>query len=587
MVDARRTYLWAWDARPFPAFPALADVWADSANYERGHWLNGRLGGVPLHRLLREILAHYEFHDVETGELEGMIDGYVVDNVMSARDAIEPLARAFAFDALDAGDKLRFLARRNTVFAPLDPAACVEEDPGRPLYTLRRMQETELPAAVKLTYIESGRDYRQAAVESRRSTGLSRREAVTALPAVLSQTAAQGAADVMLFDVWNSRETASFALPPSSLRFEPGDGLMLLQPHAGLPLRIEEISEGRSRTITARQLDGETYGASSTVSRAPQSGAVSALGQPEVVYMDLPLLTSDASAHALWFAASSDPWSGGLSVYRRTGERFDFNRAIKSPSIMGETLDALPAGPLWRRDRRAAFHVRLYRGALQSIGEEELLNGANLAAIGDSLRGFEIVQFERASLVAPSTYEISTLLRGQLGSSPEMLDERAAGSMFVLLDETLTQLAMTAADIGLSIVWRAGPASRSNGDASFREDLAVLSGRALRPLPPCRLAARRLGADIRFTWLRQTRIDADSWELAEIPLAESSERYLFQILDGEAVKRSAVVADSAYLYAAADLLEDFASSPSSFPIRVCQLSSEYGAGAPAQAIVNV
>jgi hypothetical protein len=115
----------------------------------------------------------------------------------------------------------------------------------------------------------------------------------------------------------------------------------------------------------------------------------------------------------------------------------------------------------------------------------------------------------------------------------------------------------------------------------------VLSGRALRPLPPCRLAARRLGADIRFTWLRQTRIDADSWELAEVPLAESSERYLFQILDGEAVKRSAVVADSDYLYAAADLLEDFASTPSSFAIRVCQLSSEYGAGAPAQAIVNV
>ena len=120
---------------------------------------------MPLHRLLREILAHYEFHDVETGEIEGMIDGYVVDNVMSARDAIEPLARAFAFDALDAGDKLQFLARRNTVFAPLDPARCVEEDPGRPLYTLRRMQETELPAAVKLTYIKSGRDYRQAAVE--------------------------------------------------------------------------------------------------------------------------------------------------------------------------------------------------------------------------------------------------------------------------------------------------------------------------------------------------------------------------------------------------------------------------------------
>ncbi len=36
MVDPARIYLWAWDARPFPAFPAHADRWADSANFRDG-----------------------------------------------------------------------------------------------------------------------------------------------------------------------------------------------------------------------------------------------------------------------------------------------------------------------------------------------------------------------------------------------------------------------------------------------------------------------------------------------------------------------------------------------------------------------
>ena len=36
---------WCWDARPYPAFPARGDVWADAGAWRAGHWLNGRLAG--------------------------------------------------------------------------------------------------------------------------------------------------------------------------------------------------------------------------------------------------------------------------------------------------------------------------------------------------------------------------------------------------------------------------------------------------------------------------------------------------------------------------------------------------------------
>lgn len=36
---------WCWDARPYPAFPALRDVWADAPAWRTGHWLNGRMVG--------------------------------------------------------------------------------------------------------------------------------------------------------------------------------------------------------------------------------------------------------------------------------------------------------------------------------------------------------------------------------------------------------------------------------------------------------------------------------------------------------------------------------------------------------------
>ena len=43
MVDASRLYVWAWDARPYPAFPLRGDRWSDDGNWHCGHWLNGRI----------------------------------------------------------------------------------------------------------------------------------------------------------------------------------------------------------------------------------------------------------------------------------------------------------------------------------------------------------------------------------------------------------------------------------------------------------------------------------------------------------------------------------------------------------------
>lgn len=41
-LDHDMMFAWTWDARPWPAFPRLLDVWSDGANYNSGHWLQGR-----------------------------------------------------------------------------------------------------------------------------------------------------------------------------------------------------------------------------------------------------------------------------------------------------------------------------------------------------------------------------------------------------------------------------------------------------------------------------------------------------------------------------------------------------------------
>lgn len=42
MLDQAFTSVWAWDARPFPTFPQLADVWGDAPNWPAGNWVQGK-----------------------------------------------------------------------------------------------------------------------------------------------------------------------------------------------------------------------------------------------------------------------------------------------------------------------------------------------------------------------------------------------------------------------------------------------------------------------------------------------------------------------------------------------------------------
>ena len=91
---------------------------------------------------------------------------------------------------------------------------------------------------------------------------------------------------------------------------------------------------------------------------------------------------------------------------------------------MGETLDDLAAGPTSRWDKVATARVKLYGGALASASDLRVLSGANAAAVQRPDGAWEILQFANAVLVGERTYELSRLLRGELGS--EARHRRAA-----------------------------------------------------------------------------------------------------------------------------------------------------------------
>jgi hypothetical protein len=111
MVDPDHVFVWAWDARPYPAFPDFDRVWADGLNWQTGHWITGRLEGVALDRLIAAVLTDFGIDAPAVLPVDGFLDGYVIDRPLSAREALEPLARLFGLDAVASGGALTVRGR--------------------------------------------------------------------------------------------------------------------------------------------------------------------------------------------------------------------------------------------------------------------------------------------------------------------------------------------------------------------------------------------------------------------------------------------------------------------------------------------
>ncbi len=161
MIDPSGIYLWTWDARPYPIFPAAEDVWSDGPNWQTGHWLTGRLGAAPLDALVGAILDDAEIADAHTDALRESCDGYVVDRPMTPRAMIDPLGLAYAFDATPAGDKLEFVPRGGFPVVEITEDDIV--DPLKGASTrLTRGQETELPREISFGFTDLSADYRRS-----------------------------------------------------------------------------------------------------------------------------------------------------------------------------------------------------------------------------------------------------------------------------------------------------------------------------------------------------------------------------------------------------------------------------------------
>ncbi len=592
MVSKQNLMVWAWDARPYPGFPALTDVWADGENYKTGHWINGRMGAAPLENLVAAVLDYYGFASYDVSRIHGVIDGFVIDRAMSARQALDALTSLFSFDAVETQGQIKFRRRDEQAVKTIDTQFLVETKPHAQPYELTRAQETDLPDRLQILFIDGADNYCQASVDVKKQTGSSAREILLQAPVTMSRGLAQRQAAISLYETWSAREKISFSLPAGFMEIEVGDTIKIPIGEGLRTYRINEIVDGEARVMSASQIDIDDYNFTENDEQTLSASAPPDFTQPFKVMLDLPMLNGEMNPYAPWIATRASPWPGQLALLEETGGGYQRIGDIDASSLLGELITPLPAGPIARLDYATKIQLKVFDGELSSISLSALLSGGNAMAIGDEDSGWEIIQFQFANLISEGIWELTTLLRGQLGSDRNMKALRPAGSKCILLNAALMQIPAQASDIGRARILRLGPSGLDHGHPSFVEFTTHASGLALVPLSPVHLNARQKDDHLALSWIRRTRFDGDSWALNDIPLGEESENYIVEIMDGAPpnnnVVRTVQTQQSYFEYTTPQRQVDFGQTlPLTLTFRVAQISQTFGAGTFIERTINV
>lgn len=583
MIDMTRAHVWAWDMRPWPAFPANSELWSDAENHATGHWLNGRVAQVSLAQVVREICAYSGQGNCDTAALYGAVKGYTLRGDESAREALQPLMLAHGFDVIEQAGVFVFRSRDGaTRFELATEGLAVDDETDQPLQYHRGPPG---PARVRVSYLDGDNDYQAGAAEAVQPEATTPDVSHTGLDMVLGSDQAQVIAERWLNEGRVARDVASFALPPSQAAIGAGDVVQLMHGTTSARYRIDRIEEMGLRKVSAVRVEpGVYHAAPATARRHAKAGAVAA-GPVFGMLLDLPLLAESDVAQHPYIAVAADPWPGPVTVYSSAGDSgYGLAGSLTRGAILGRTQSDLPASAPGRWARGKELQVVLDTGALHSASATDVLNGANVAALRTNA-GWEVFQFQTAELIAPKTYRLGMLLRGQAGTDAVMQDVLSAGADFVALDG-VTQIALATALIGAERHYRVGPADRAYDSGRYHHFTATHLGVGLRPYAPVHLReSRKEDGGLVFKWLRRGRIENDSWLGTDIPLAEETEAYQVRILSGGTLRRDVQSAVANWQYSAAMQAEDGVFSP--FEIEIAQLSASFGAGLVARKTIHV
>lgn len=469
--------------------------------------------------------------------LTDQVWGFVIDRQMSGRQALESISPAWWFDAVESDGVLKFVHRSATPLATItlddmgaDTAGKVSTAP----LSFTRGSEIELPTQIDLHYYAIGAAYQSGVQYGRRLVGIESDNIQSVdTAAVMDDTQAAVAADIVMWDTIAGRVSFKFSTSYKWAQYEPTDILNLQTTNETYPVRFTRKSE------SAGKIDWEAVACAPVYSQAASGGAITSSQTvtgplpTTAVIMDIaPLRDQDGATSNLYVAMyGATGWHGG-TLYKSSdgGATFVAGISMGSFSTVGSAITALPnwtGGNIFDEGNSVDVGITSAPTStpLSSASELTVLNGGNVALLGN-----EILQFKNATLISTDRYRLSGLLRGRF-STEWAMSGHGIGDRFVLLTGNVGLQVTPTSDIGQPRIYQAVTSNQPLGSGA--QQTITEQGRTLICFSPVLLFGTNDGSpgDIRLRWTRRNRITWQWLESVDVPMSEASEAYVVSIFN--------------------------------------------------------
>ncbi|MFZ4124579.1 MAG: baseplate megatron protein TIM-barrel domain-containing protein [Rickettsiales bacterium] len=584
MVEEK--FLWTWDARPYPYWPDLLSVWRDGRNWVTGHWVQGKFGGSHVAAVAEALFAKVglDAAKIDTSRVQVSLDGFVVQQRMTARAALQQLTQAYQFEFKESCGEVILQPRAQEPVATISATECLPLADGE-AYRFIRDEVTVLPQRVEVQYLQRLQRYATAIqTATRANEGTEETQAVT-LSLVLSDAHAKAIADHILATRWRARGSVEFSLPMKYAALEVGDVITLTDGAISYRIRLTKIQLGKPGMLKIRGVEDEAVRYEVAPDARDADTGLTFIPLPNTVLevIETPSFPADETGNItlrIAAAAAGQGWNGASIVRSNAllGEP-QVLAAVDQSARMGSALNALSATQAHVFDKISTLDVlMLGDDGLSSATESDVLNGANLAVLGN-----EVIQFASVEVLGNGKFRLSNMLRGRLGTEYAM-SGHVAGERFVMLDERVRTLPLAASQKGVTYALKPVTFGQSESDVAAMD--YTITGRSLMPLSPVLVSATRdASGNATLHWTRRARHGGEWRAEVDVPLMETSEQYDVEIINGGNIVRSWRVNIPTQLYMAAEQTADFGTIPASFTVRIYQLSSLVGRGQVAETVI--
>jgi hypothetical protein len=198
--------------------------------------------------------------DIDVTQLTDTVDGYILANQVSIKDALTSLMPCYYFDAVEDQGVLRFIKRGGDIVVeiPDDDLGAQGSDEDVPdLYETTRAMDEELPHTLSVTYVLAATKYSPATKYARRLIGYSGDEARIEMPMVFTDAKATEIAAVNLHDQWVSRISYKLSLGRKYAYLMPTDVIGV----QGYTLRLTKQTQKDNGVLEFEAVrdDSDTY----------------------------------------------------------------------------------------------------------------------------------------------------------------------------------------------------------------------------------------------------------------------------------------------------------------------------------------